>query len=139
MKDYTFESFVPDAIKAISDGSYQGILKIALKVVNQAKSLSPVNLGQLKGSIMWKSKTAAGERTRGKAIPEQAGEGEILVGTAVEHGIYQEFGTRFMEAQPFFRPAISIVTSGTNGEQAMKEAMTETVRAKLQKVSEAFV
>lgn len=34
---------------------------------------------------------------------------EWVVGTAVEYGIYLEFGTRHMDPKPFFRPALAEV------------------------------
>lgn len=139
MSEVTIVSFVPEAVKAVGEGSYKGMLKTAIKVVSQAKAFAPVALGQLKGSLMWKSQSGSGGRTDGQSLPDIPEPDEIIVGTAVEHGIYQEKGTRYMNAQPFLTPAVSVVTSGTKAEQAMKDAMYDTVRVKLERISGAFV
>jgi len=39
------------------------------------------------------------------------GSGDWIVGTAVSYGIYVEYGTRHMQAQPYFRPALAELRS----------------------------
>jgi len=43
-----------------------------------------------------------------KDLEEDLGQrGEWIVGTSVSYGIYVEYGTRYMQAQPYFRPALA--------------------------------
>jgi HK97 gp10 family phage protein len=70
------------------------ITKKAIMVDRQAKILCPVDLGRLKASINWR----LGVDSRGLYA---------TIGTNVEYAPYQEFGTRYMAAQPFLRPALN--------------------------------
>lgn len=64
---------------------------------NRARQLAPVDTGRLRASIV--SKTTASTRTLEA----------VEVGTNVEYAPYVEFGTRYMRAQPFLRPALAEV------------------------------
>ena len=130
VSDLEVVSYVPKAIKGNAKGTRGGMIAVALKVTAQAKSLAPVNEGQLKGSIMWKDRTGEGGRTEGEALTTTVENG-IVVGTAVEHGVYQEFGTRNQNPQPFLRPAVDIVTNGQSAEKAMSEAIRKAVGLEL--------
>ena len=55
-----------------------------------AQGFAPIDTGALKGSIKWR-KSGPFERT---------------ISDSVEYGIYQEFGTKYMGAQPFMTPAL---------------------------------
>lgn len=69
------------------------LLKKTIQVERAAKRLCPVDTGRLRSSI-----THSVERD---------GRGLVgFVGTNVEYAIYVEFGTRYMRAQPFLRPAL---------------------------------
>ena len=59
-------------------------------VEGAAKRLAPKDTGNLAGSI---------NRRRENKLAE-------AVGTNVEYAEYQEYGTRFMKAHPYLRPAI---------------------------------
>lgn len=77
----------PDGVVA------KGLAKKAVQVERTAKRLCPVDTGRLRSSITWSL--------------EQDGRGlYALVGTNVVYAAYVEFGTRFMAAQPFLRPAL---------------------------------
>ena len=65
------------------------VTKAAFDVEAQAKALAPVDTGALKSSI--------------QAQPE--GDLAARVDVGAEYGIYVEFGTRKMRAQPFLEPA----------------------------------
>lgn len=60
----------------------------ALEVERDAKKFSPVDTGRLRSSIT-----------------HRLGNNYAEVGTSVEYGIYQEFGSSKMRAQPFLTPA----------------------------------
>lgn len=68
--------------------------KTAMDLEAHAKSRAPVDTGTLKNSI---------QATR-------IGKGHWRVVVGVEYGMYVEWGTVHMHAQPFFQPAVLAVT-----------------------------
>lgn len=90
----------------------QSIFAVGLIVEGQAKLLSPVDTGQLAGSITTQS------REKGTDVESPAIEAdkidkpredlEVWVGTSVLHGIWMEFGTKYTNAQPYLRPALAL-------------------------------
>lgn len=134
MPDVDFNSYVPDTIKAVASGTKKGMIQVAVAVVGSAKSLAPVALkngGLLRGSIMWKSPDGIGGNEQGNVLSTTVSNDEVIVGTTTEYAIYQEYGTRKMAAQPYLRPAIEEITNGNTAQNAMKKAMTDSVRVKL--------
>jgi HK97 gp10 family phage protein len=69
------------------------VAKIALDLTARAKARAPVRTGNLKGSIQ----------------PERTGRLQWRVEVGAHYGIYVEFGTRRMRAQPYFVPAAEAV------------------------------
>ena len=72
----------------------QGALKRALTksgiiIKSAAKALAPVDKGLLRGGISHRLE----------------GIDRVVIGPNVDYGIYQEFGTKYMRAQPYMRPA----------------------------------
>ena len=129
-------SFVPRAIKGVGEGTLKGMIEVAIRVTSQAKLLAPVNKkvglgGQLRNSIMWKSYNKTGGITEGQKLSENVTKDEVIVGSATEYAVYQEYGTRKMSAQPYLRPAVDIVTNGTGYEKAVRKAMEDSVRVQL--------
>lgn len=59
-------------------------------VLADAKNKAPVDTGALRDSLHIKEETPT----------------KIVIADDVDYGIYQELGTRNMEAQPFLRPAL---------------------------------
>lgn len=135
---FTYNSFVKQAITAVEAGSEKALKTTVLNVAKEAKSNAPVDLGQLKGSIMWKTQKASGLHTDGARLSEPVKGMSAIVGTAVEYGVYQEYGTRFMSAKPFLRTAVNIVVGGLALTIAVKKAMYDTVREKLSRISGGF-
>jgi hypothetical protein len=88
--------------------------EIGLFVEGQAKALSPVKHGRLKGSITTAS--GSGEKTSpsgpgsvaSDTITPPPGQFDVYVGTPVEYAPYIEYGTVRSEAQAFLRPALDI-------------------------------
>ncbi len=122
MADVKVVSFVPQVITAVAKGSLNGMLKTAVQVTAQAKLFAPVADGTLRNSIGYKS-----TKVNNGKLSESVKANEVIVGTPVEHGVYQEFGTRKMSAQPYLRPAVDVVTNGTTDVKAMEKAMQDTV------------
>lgn len=68
--------------------------KTAMDIEADAKALAPVDTGNLQNSI---SAAITGDGRFGSMTAE--------IGPTAEYGIYQEFGTSVMGAQPFMGPA----------------------------------
>jgi len=86
--------------------------EIGLIVESNAKMLCPIDLGRLAGSITTQSsENGSGPRspaTFSDVIQKPRDPDEVFVGTAIDYGPYQEFGTIRMNAQPFLRPALDL-------------------------------
>lgn len=116
----TFNDF---ANQGAEEGLKAAIVQTMIRIRAEAVQLSPVDQGQLANSIMWRkgwgsdtfgfaaeggfNEAGTGERADRKIDDTDGIEG--VVGTAVLHGTYQEFGTRYMPAQPYLRPAADSV------------------------------
>ena len=126
-----------DAKAAVREGTKAGMIDCAIKVVSQAKAITPVQKGRLRNSIMWKSSDKEGGLNNGggakaPALDSKAGDMEVLVGSNVEYSTYQEFGTRYMAPQPFLRPSIAIHGHGKDAQQTMKKRAQEVMKGKLE-------
>lgn len=56
----------------------------------------------------------------------EVGEGEVEIGPATEYAIHHEFGTRYMAARPFMRPALDENQAAI--EEAIAGALREAIR-----------
>ena len=86
--------------------------EIGLIVESNAKMLCPIDTGRLAGSITTQSsENGSGPRapaTFSDVIQKPRDPDEVFVGTAIDYGPYQEFGTIRSSAQPFLRPALAL-------------------------------
>ena len=126
-----------DAKAAVKEGTKAGMIECAIKVVSQAKAITPVQQGRLRNSIMWKSSDKEGGLNNGggekaQALESKAGDMDVLVGSNVEYSTYQEFGTRNMPPQPFLRPSIAIHGYGKDAAETMKKRAQEVMKGKLE-------
>ena len=126
-----------EAMKAMGLTLESGITRLAVNITAQAKQLAPVAEkygGNLKGSIQWAQDGGkSGGAENANQLTEQPPKGGAIVGTPVEYGVYQEFGTRKMFAQPFLRPAIDIEAKGAPLREAMARAFFDSVPKELKK------
>ena len=113
--------------KAIQKGNENAILELVTRVTAHAKLLAPVDTGELRGSIMGRVEKEDVGHQEGPQITVRPKLGQGYVGTAVQHGIYQEFGTRKMAAQPYLRPAIDIEANGRKASAVIKKYEIENV------------
>ena len=127
-----------EAMRAIDMTLEQGITNLAVNITSTAKKIAPVAEkygGNLKGSIQWAQDGGkSGGAENSNALTEQPPQGGAIVGTPVEYGVYQEFGTRKMYPQPFLRPAIDIEAKGAPLREAMARAFFDSVPKELKKV-----
>lgn len=145
----TINEFAEDGA---TEGLKAAIVVTMIRLHAQAVSAAPSDKGQLRNSIMWRKGWSsdvfgfpaeggfneAGPNKKGNneqaAVKIEAPNGlEGLVGTAVLHGTYQEFGTRYMKAQPFMRPAADAIRGATAAAIAQKwgrEAMQKEFDAR---------
>lgn len=80
------------ALKTLKLNTEQEVLRLAGKVELAAKGFCPWDTGTLRRSITYE--------------PGRDGKGYYVdVGTNVIYAPFVEFGTRYMRAQPFLRPA----------------------------------
>lgn len=132
VKDFTMQ-----AIRAVKRGTFEGVLNTAVEVTAQAKELCPVADymgGNLKNSIQWVAdggRTGGGETTENLTTKPPVG--GAIVGTPVYYGVYQEYGTRKMYAQPFLRPAVDMKARGEDLQTAMFNALLHSVERDLPK------
>lgn len=132
VKDFTMQ-----AIRAVRRGTFEGVVITAVEVTAQAKELCPVADymgGILKNSIQWVAddgQTGGGETTEN--LTTKPPKGGAIVGTPVYYGVYQEYGTRKMYAQPFLRPAVDIKARGKDLQTAMYNAIFNSVQKDLPK------
>jgi len=75
------------------------VLKTGFAIAQRARTLVPVRTGRLKGAIA--------SATRGTS-----GRVGLSGGPEVHYWRYVEFGTRYMPARPFFRPAADAESTG---------------------------
>lgn len=126
-----------EAVKAMELTLESGITRLAVNITATAKQLAPVAKeygGNLKGSIQWAQDGGkSGGAENANQLTEQPPKGGAIVGTPVEYGTYQEFGTRKMFPQPFLRPAIDIEAKGAPLREAMARAFFDSVPKELKK------
>jgi HK97 gp10 family phage protein len=75
------------------------VREVAHDIVTEARALAPVRTGKLKSSI----------RSRAQAPHWQ------IVQAHAPYAIYVEYGTRHHHAQPFFNPAVEMVSHRMSG------------------------
>lgn len=88
------ENRFPSIIAGMEAKAEAIVAKTAMDLEAHAKSRAPVDTGTLKNSI---------QATR-------VGDAHWRVVVGVDYGMYVEWGTVHMAAQPFFQPAIQAVT-----------------------------
>lgn len=107
-KNFKFKKY-GDPFKATRFGIEQGNIALGIVIVGQAKNLAPVDTGQLRNSIQYKTQKQ-GSRSGFPGLKEVVKKpADVIIGASVEHAVYQEFGTKRMKAQPYLRPAIELV------------------------------
>lgn len=120
-----------DPVKGSEEGIESATIELLSRIISEAKSLSPVDTGQLRGSLMWKTSKMSGGFEKGEKLKEEVKEFQGIAGTAALHAMYQEFGTRKMKPQPFLRPAIAIWAKGQNAQAVLKKVQIEKMKGAL--------
>lgn len=130
---------------AVNITAIKGLNEIGIAVVSQAKPLCPVDKGQLVNSIMYKlangqkggfndGKPGKGGKTPVETADREIGRpsaGDAYVGTASDHAFEQEFGTRYMVAQPFMRPAVEIIVQKGEVQKVLASISREEMEKEL--------
>ncbi len=122
-------------------------LEIGVAIASQAKTLAPVDQGQLRNSL-----SATSLRGENKLLNDHQGEqaepldrsglknDEVYVGSNSDHAIFQEFGTIKAVAQPFLRPAEEIITQGSRPADIYakfsREQMEKELKERKEKLAE---
>lgn len=92
MDDAEYRKAIQKWYADIRLSSERDLLRLALKMVNEAKRFCPVDTGRLRSSIAHK------EGRDGKGL-------FVDVGSSVKYAVAVEFGTKHSAAQPYLRPA----------------------------------
>jgi len=122
-----------DLTKAAMNSVERANTELLMRVTSTAKSLTPVDSGILRNSIMWKTDKHTGGHEEGDRVKHEPKKGDGVVGSATEYAAYQEFGTRRMKAQPYLRPAVTLEILGPNGQNTMKKESIDAFAAELTK------
>lgn len=92
--DAAFLRGLQAALDRIELQTERDLIRLALRVQNAARELCAVDTGRLRSSIVH----VKGSDARGPYVD---------IGTNVEYATHVEYGTVFMVAQPFLRPAFA--------------------------------
>lgn len=107
--DVTFK-FDETGLRGAREAFAFGMLNMVYWGENEAKRNAPVDTGNLRRSIhsiVYSDGQVVGVDTDRPLPPYAPGSGVVgYIGTNCGYGVYQELGTRFMDAHPFLRPAL---------------------------------
>jgi HK97 gp10 family phage protein len=92
--DAKFQAALKRTLKRFEVKVEGDLVTLGIVVQNEARKLCPVDTGRLRSSIM-----SSGLQRDGKGA-------YVRIGTNVHYAGHVEFGTRFMAAQPYMRPAL---------------------------------
>lgn len=114
-------------------------LGMSVQTISNAKLNVPVDFGQLRNTIMFRTKgkqggfnDSSGEQAPANhRLPAPAENDAAFFGSNSDHAVYPEFGTRYMVAQPYFRPAVEILKGGNNAEEIIEKYSKENMRKEL--------
>jgi HK97 gp10 family phage protein len=98
LDDAAFRAALPRALKAIELRSEGDLIRLGIRVQNEARRLAAVDTGRMRSSVQH----VPGRDSRGPFVD---------VGTNVEYAPYVEYGTVHSPAQPFMRPALLLAAS----------------------------
>lgn len=90
MSDFRLEINTRAAMNAINSAKERALTKIGLVVQDDARLRSPVDTGNLRGSIDHKVNVS---------------DDSVAIGTNLKYGIFVEKGTSRQKAQPYLEPA----------------------------------
>lgn len=93
-----------EVVKKIRQATETGLVACAIHTQGQVKELVPVKTGRLKNSISYKTKTDSKGDLKTNAL-----EGEAIIGTNVEYGIFVELGTARQKPKSYLRAGLDVV------------------------------
>ena len=125
-------------IQEITNGSAD---IMAARCAAQAKLLCTVDKGQLRNSVMSRSRIKEGgfnDKPKEKApadakITPEPNDLEAYVGTNLFYAEYVEYGTRYMAPQPFLRPAKMLIMREKTKDEIKAMVNSERAMGKLKK------
>ena len=116
-------------IIARSDRNNKNFVKaIGFSVEALAKMKAPIDLGNLRNSIYTATEDSNNMPEVAELDREQLPnpkDGSVYIGASVEYGIYQELGTKIMEAQPFLIPALREVEDQLRNNPQMTRGLVD--------------
>ena len=128
-----------DPRDAVKRAIVSGNIAVGARVASQAKALAPVEFGELRNSISASSTTKTvllntqpGDRAFGLSTAG-LGRGEVYVGSNSDHAVFQEYGTKYMIAQPFLRPAKELIIDGKTAQDIIWKFQRKEMEQELKK------
>ena len=103
---YTDTSRLDRLIQNIPGNRRKALKAVGFQVEAYAKMKAPVDLGNLRNSIYVRTSEENPVTASSTEELPKPPETSVYIGPSVEHGIYQELGTEFMDAQPYLLPAL---------------------------------
>jgi HK97 gp10 family phage protein len=127
--EVVFNHFGPMA-DALAQATKQVVVKTAFDLQAAAVIQAPIDTGFLRASIYTVTSTSSSYGTTGKVahfnaykalhqdllpeIDEPSDDYTAYVAVGATYGVYVNYGTRYMAAQPFWEPAIDMVRPSFN-------------------------
>ena len=122
-----------DLLKGSANSVDEANKELLNKAAKSAKNIVPVDSGDLQDTIMWKADGETGGHDGGNTIQSEPSKGSGVIGSAADHAVYVEFGTRNTDAQPYLRPAIESEINGSKGQNTMKKESNKAMKQSLSK------
>ncbi len=130
-----------DPIEGQQDSIDPANIGMSVQTITNAKLNQHPDTGQLRNSLMYRTKGKQGgfnddagdPSPQNTVMPAPAEEDEVFMGSNSDHAVYPEFGTRKMIAQPYLRPAVETLKSGSNAEDIIEKYSKENMRKELNK------
>lgn len=117
---------LPEMIDALHQAAGQVVKKTCFDIEARAKTAAPVDTGALKNSVYTVTSDSSDYSAGGlPQVPAPADDQTGYVAVGMSYGIYQEYGTSHMPAQPYLTPAAEGVRP------AFEQAMVALITARL--------
>jgi HK97 gp10 family phage protein len=133
MAGVTGFNLLPQLIDLIHNTVEDTVVQVCLQIQQNAKALAPVDTSFLQSSIYTSTKDGdtygagfgdpPGDATTLEDIGPPPDSGTGYVAVAASYGIYQEFGTRKMGAQPYLIPALEMEKAAFEGGAYLTQAI----------------
>lgn len=120
-----------DPVQAIISATEKAVTELAIQTKDQSQKLAQFTKGYSQGNLRASISYKKAER--------DGNTWASFVFTPVEYAAYVEFGTRYMEAQPFMRPAAELILRNANVADVNKKYGEEEMKKQLNRRKQEIV